>query len=129
MLKTQTASGFTLIETLVALALLLAGVAGATLLLLQCVQYERESSNRRAAIRFAASLAEELRASRRDDGEPIAADDTAIVAWMGGVQTALPAGTRARVEIGGARPARYMIVIEWPVAGHGMQSLRLPVVT
>ena len=129
MLKTQTVSGFTLIETLVALALLLAGVAGASLLLLQCVQYERESSNRRAAIRFAASLAEELRASRRDDGEPIAADDTAITAWIGGVQTVLPAGTRARVEIGGAQPARYTIVIEWPVAGHGMQSFRLPVVT
>jgi prepilin-type N-terminal cleavage/methylation domain-containing protein len=129
MLNHQPASGFSLIETLVALALLLAGVAGATLLLLQCMQYERESSNRRAAIRFAASLAEELRASRRDDGEPIAADATAITAWIGGVQTALPAGTRAQVDVRGARPARYTIIIEWPVAGQGTQQFRLPVVT
>ena len=129
MLNRHTVSGFSLVETLVALALLLAGVAGASLLLLQCVQYERESSNRRAAIRFAASLAEELRASRRDDGEPIAADAGVVTAWIGGVQAALPAGTRAQVEIGGARPARYTIVIEWPVAGHGTQSFRLPVVT
>ena len=70
MLNRHTDAGFSLIETMVALALLLAGIAGASLLLLQCVQYERESSNRRAAIRLAGSLAESARARR--DGEPLA---------------------------------------------------------
>jgi hypothetical protein len=109
--------------------LLLAGIAGGSLLLLQCEQYERESSNRRAAIRFAGSLAEELRALRRDDGEPIPDDATAITAWISGVESALPAGALARVEVDGARPARYTIIIEWPVAGQGSQRLRLPVTT
>lgn len=129
MLNRDAAAGFSLIETLVALALLLAGVAGASLLLLQCVQYERESANRRTAIRLAGSLAEELRSLRRDDGEPLAADAAAIVAWIAGVQAALPVGTTARVDIGGARPARYTIQIEWPVAGQGRQRLSLPVAT
>lgn len=129
MLIRHTEAGFSMVEALVALALLLAGVAGASLLLLQCVQYERESSNRRAAIRLAGSLAEELRALRRDDGEPLAADAAAIVAWITDVETALPAGSSARVDVEGSRPARYTIRIAWPVAGQGMQLLRFPVAT
>ena len=129
MLNQRASAGFSLIETMVALAILLAGIAGASLLLLQCVQYERESSTRRAAIRLAGSLAEELRALRRDDGEPLAADAAAIVAWIAGAEAALPAGSSAQVDIEGARPARYTIRIEWPVAGHGSQSLRFPVAT
>jgi Tfp pilus assembly protein PilV len=129
MLNRETTSGFSLIEALVALTLLLAGVAGASLLLLQSVQYEREASNRRTALRLAASLSEELRALRRDDGVPMAADAAVITAWIAHVRSALPAGAVARVEVGGARPARYMIVIEWPVAGIGSQRLNLAVVT
>lgn len=129
MLSRPSVSGFTLVETMVALALLLAGIAGASLLLLQCVQYERESANRRAALRFAGSLAEELRALRRDDGQPLPHDSAAIAAWIARVESVLPAGTRARVEAGGSQPARYTIVIEWPVAGQGTQRLNLPVTT
>jgi len=129
MLNRPADAGFSLIETMVALTLLLAGIAGASLLLLQCVQYERESSNRRAAIRLAGSLAEELRALRRDDGEPLAADAAAIVAWIAGVEAALPVGSTARVDVLGSRPARYTIQIEWPVAGQGSQRLRFPVAT
>jgi len=129
MLIRGTAAGFSLIEALVALTLLLAGIAGGSLLLLQCVQYERESATRRVALRFAGSLAEELRALRRDDGEPLPADNAAIEAWIVNVGYALPVGSHARVEVGGAQPARYTIVIEWPVAGQGPQSLRLPVTT
>jgi len=129
MLNRDASAGFSLIETLVALTLLLAGVAGASLLLLQCVQYERESANRRTAIRLAGSLAEELRTLRREDGEPLATDAPAIAAWIAEVRAALPAGTTARVDVDGARPARYMIQIEWPVASQGTQRLRLPVAT
>lgn len=129
MLNRQANVGFSLIETMVALSLLLAGIAGASLLLLRCVQFERESSTRRAAIRFADSLAEELRALRRNDGEPLATDATAIADWIAGVEAALPAGSRAQVDIEGAQPARYTIQIEWPVSGQGTQRLRFPVAT
>jgi len=121
--------GFTLIEALVALVVMLAGLAGGSLLLLQSVQYERESSNRRIALRFAASLAEELRALDRSDGAPLPADTPSILAWTAAVESALPAGARARVESDGTDPAGYRISIEWPVAGAGPQRLLLPVTT
>lgn len=121
--------GFTLVEALVALALMLAGLAGASLVLLQSVQYERESSNRRAAIRFAASLADELRALDAEDGTALAADSPAIQSWIAAVEAVLPAGSLARVAVDGADPAEYRILIEWPVAGAGMQRLMLGVTT
>ncbi len=129
MLNRHAARGFTLIEALVGLALMLAGLAGASLVLLQSVQYERESSNRRAAIRFAGSLAEELRALNRSDGVPLAADAPVLLAWSAAVESVLPAGSQARVEVGDSIPANYRISIEWPVAGIGMQRLVLPVTT
>ncbi len=43
MLIERTVGGFTLVETLVALALMLAGLAGAGIVLGQSIQYERES--------------------------------------------------------------------------------------
>ncbi len=128
MLIRHSMSGFSLIEAMVALGLLLAGLAGASLLLLQCVQYERESSNRRVALRFMGSLAEELRALRPGPGA-VAADDGAIEAWIADVESALPAGSHADVEVLADSPARYSIHIAWPVAGGGMQRLTLAVVT
>jgi prepilin-type N-terminal cleavage/methylation domain-containing protein len=129
MLNSGDTRGFTLIEALVALALMLAGLAGGSILLLQSVQYERESSNRRAAIRLAASLADELRALGRDDGMPLAEDSPPIAAWIATVESTLPAGASARVVAGGANPAAYRIEIQWPVAGSGPNRLILPVTT
>lgn len=129
MLKRTCGAGFTLVETMIALALLLGGIAGATLLLLQSLQHEHESSNRRSALRFAGSLAEELRARRRNDSEPLSPDAPEIAAWSAEVAASLPAGASARVDIEGSRPARYRIEIEWPVAGQGVQRLRVPVAT
>jgi prepilin-type N-terminal cleavage/methylation domain-containing protein len=119
--------GFTLVEALVALALMLAGLAGGSLLLLQSMQYERESSNRRAAMRFAASLAEELRALDGGNGLPLAADSPAIITWIGAVESTMPAGSTARVHAARVSPAGYQIEIEWPVAGSGRNRLVLPV--
>ncbi len=129
MLTGRSCRGFTLIEALVALTLMLTGLAGASLMLLQSVQYERESSNRRAAIRLVASLADELRALRRDDGTPLAADAQVFIAWIARVKSALPSGSNARVDIAGANPADYRITIEWPVSGSGLQRLSQPVTT
>jgi hypothetical protein len=97
--------------------------------LLQSVQYERESSHRRSAIRLAGSLAEELRALNRSDGLALAPDAPAILAWSATVAAVLPAGSSARVEANESIPVNYLISIEWPVAGVGMQKLVLPVTT
>ena len=129
MLSRRTARGFTLIEVLVALALMLAGLAGAGIVLGQSIQYERDSSHRRTAIRLASSLAEELRALDRDAAVILASDAPAILAWSAAVEAALPAGTHARVDVDSALTDGYLITIEWPVAGIGMQRLLLPVTT
>lgn len=129
MLNQKLLHGFTLVEALVALALMLAGLAGAGLVLGRSIQHERESGNRRTALRFAASLADELRALDRDAFASLEPDAPAITAWMAAVSAALPAGTSARVERDDEIPARYFIRIEWPVAGAGMQRLVLPVTT
>ena len=118
-----------MVEVLVALALMLAGLAGAGIVLGQSIQYERESGSRRAAIRLAGSLAEELRALDRDTSTSIAPDAPEIRAWTTSVLAVLPAGSAARVDVEVAIPARYRITIEWPVAGLGMQKLVLPVTT
>jgi len=123
------ARGFTLVEVLVALALMLAGLAGAGIVLGRSIQQERDSGSRRAAIRLAGSLADELRALDRDSASSLAPDATAIQAWSAAARAALPAGSGATVESEAGVPARYRITIEWPVAGLGMQRLVLPVTT
>lgn len=127
MLRLRGTRGFTLIEALIALALTLAGVAGATVLLLQGVQYERESATRRHALRLAGSLAEELRATSPGDGTPLPADAPALAAWRDLAHATLPAGSVARAEPVAANPAAYRITIDWPVAGLGPQRFTLAV--
>jgi prepilin-type N-terminal cleavage/methylation domain-containing protein len=121
--------GFSLIEAMVALALMLAGIAGAALLLLQSLQHERESATRRTAIRVAGSLAEELRARRAADGLALAPDADVILAWSATTRALLPAAAITRVEALGSEPAAYRITIEWPASGVGTQKLTLAVTT
>ncbi|HEU0224481.1 MAG TPA: prepilin-type N-terminal cleavage/methylation domain-containing protein [Steroidobacteraceae bacterium] len=127
MLNRRDVRGFTLIEALVALGITLAGVAGATVLLLRGVQYERESAIRRHALRLAGSLAEELRAANPGDGTPLPADAPAIAAWRALARATLPEGSDARAEPLAVDPAAYRITIDWPVAGLGMQRFTLAV--
>jgi prepilin-type N-terminal cleavage/methylation domain-containing protein len=124
-----TRDGFTLVEVLVALALMLTGLAGAGLVLGRSIQQERDSGHRRTAIRLAGSLAEELRALGSDADGPVAVDAPPILAWSAAVRAALPAGADARLEVDASLPARYRITIEWPAAGLGPQRLVLPVTT
>lgn len=129
MLIARSQRGFTIVEAVVALGLMLAGIAGASLLLLQSVRYERETALRRAAIRLASSLAEELRALRAPEGVPLPADAPAIAAWHAALASSLPQGVVGRVEAVAAMPPRYRITIDWPVSGAGMQRLALMVTT
>lgn len=121
--------GFTLVEALVALVLMLVGLAGAGLALGRSIQHERESGNRRAALRLAASFADELRALDRDAFASLEPASSAIADWSAAVVAALPEGASARVDRDGETPEGYLIMIEWPVAGVGMQRLVLPVTT
>lgn len=129
MLTRRRARGFTLIEALVAIALMLAGLAGAGLTLGRSIQHERESGARRAALRLAASLADELRALDRDAFASLAPDAPAFADWSAAVVAALPAGASGRVVRDEGTPEGYLILIEWPVAGVGMQRIVLPVTT
>jgi Tfp pilus assembly protein PilV len=121
--------GFTLVEALVALSLMLACLAGAGIVLGRSIQHERESGTRRAAIRLAGSLADELRSLDRDPAASIPVDDPALLAWTESVVANLPAGSAARVEHAPGAPDQYRITIEWPVAGLGLQRIVLPVTT
>jgi Tfp pilus assembly protein PilV len=121
--------GFTLVEALVALSLMLAGLAGAGIVLGRSIQHERESGTRRAAIRLAASLADELRSLDRDLAASIPADAPAVLAWTESAAALLPAGSSTRVEPVPGEPSQYRITIVWPVAGLGPQQIVLPVTT
>ena len=125
----QRRPGFTLVEALVALSLMLAGLAGAGIVLGRSIQHERESGTRRAAIRLAGSLADELRSLDRELMESLPADAPALLAWTDTAVATLPEGSAARVEQAAGEPAQYRITIEWPVAGLGLQRIVLPVTT
>ncbi len=129
MLTRLLSRGFTLVEALVALVLMLVGLAGAGIVLGRSIQYERESGTRRMAIRLTGSLAEELRALDRDPAGSIPADAPALRAWTESAIASLPAGSIARVDLEPGVPAQYRITIEWPVAGIGVQRIVLPVTT
>lgn len=127
MLTERRLHGFTLIEALVALALMLTGLAGAGIVLGRSIQYERESGTRRTAIRLAGSMADEIRALDREPEWTVPADAPALAAWSAAAISSLPAGSTARVDLAPGVPAQYRITIEWQVAGLGQQRIVLPV--
>jgi len=151
MLKVDRTPGFTLTEALVALVILLLGIAGSAALLLQTVRQERESGERRAAIRLAASMADQLRALRRPDGHALlaitgadpagaCADDTAscpaeqaavrlLSEWAADASFSLPQDVSAIVAVPDPLIPEYLISIDWPSAGGGTHRLELPVTT
>jgi Tfp pilus assembly protein PilV len=114
---------------MVALIIMLAGVAGCSLLLMRSVQHERESATRRAVVGLAGSLAEELRARPSPGHVPLTADAPVIVEWRATALAALPEGADASVDPLGTTPPGYRITIAWPVSGLGMQRFTLAVTT
>ncbi len=151
MLTVRPARGFTLTEALVALAILVVGLASSAALLLQTVRQERESASRRAALRLATSMADQLRAVRRPDGRPVlaisgvepamacadhppscAAEQAAgrlFADWTSDAMFALPQGASAGIVVSDPLIPRYLISIDWPSVGGGTERLVLPVTT
>lgn len=151
MLTIGAARGFTLIEALVAIAIMIAGIGGSAALLLKTITQERESGSRRTALRFANSMADQLRAVRRPDGRAvIAITGIAAVeacadqptsceseraaerlrdAWIAEAAAALPQGASARVDVPDPLVPEYLVSIDWPAVGGGTERLRLPVTT
>lgn len=151
MLTIGVARGFTLIEALVAIAIMVVGIGGSAALLLQTIRQERESASRRTALRIANSMADQLRTVRRPDGRAVlaitgitAADacvnqpgsceseraaERLLVAWIAEARSALPQGALASVAVPDAQVAEYLISIDWPAAGGGVERLRMPVTT
>jgi type IV pilus assembly protein PilV len=151
MLTIMPARGFTLIEALVAIVIMFVGLAGLATLLLQTVRQERESGSRRAALRIATSMADQLRAVRRPDGRAVlaitgieaaaaCADHPASceaeraaerlrATWTAEAAYTLPQGAAARVGVPNPLVPEYLISIDWPAVGGGTEQLRLPVTT
>ncbi|MBF8292930.1 MAG: Prepilin-type N-terminal cleavage/methylation protein [Steroidobacteraceae bacterium] len=151
MLKNARARGFTLTEALVAIAIMVVGLAGSAALLLQTVRQERESGSRRMALRIATSMADQLRALRRPDGRAVLAitgigamvacaehppsceteraAEWIRISWLADAAFSLPQGAAAGVGAPDPVLPEYLISIDWPAAGGGMERLRLPVTT
>jgi type IV pilus modification protein PilV len=151
MLNITPARGFTLIEALVAIAILVAGLAGSAALLLRTIQQERESGSRRAALRIATSMADQLRAIRRPDGRALlaitgieaataCADQPASCSseqaaeqlratWATEAARSLPQGAAVSVVAPDPLVPEYLISIDWPATGSDKERLRFPVTT
>jgi len=120
-------------------------------MLLQTVRQERESSNHRAAIRIAASIADQLRAIRRPDELPVLAiagtdPDAACagypascaperaaerlrITWAAEAVLTLPHGSTVAVSVPDPRVSAYLISVRWPATGGGSEQFQLPVTT
>jgi type IV pilus modification protein PilV len=151
MLKNARVRGFTLTEALVAIAIMVVGLASSAALLLQTVRQERESGSRRAALRIATSMADQLRAVRRPDGHAVLAitgiapnvacadhppsceteraAERMRISWLADAAFALPQGAAAGVGVPDPLLPEYLVSIDWPAVGGGMEQLRLPVTT
>lgn len=144
--------GLALVETLAALVLLSAGLAATAAMTLETLRHGRDASLRTVALRFAGSLAEDLRTLRRPDGralrtatgeDPAAACDGAPLAcpheqalalrlanWRAELEAAMPVGVQAAVEIADPALAAYLIRIAWPTPGADVPAVvTLPVET
>jgi len=151
MLTIRAERGFTLVEALVAIAIMITGLGASAALLLQTVTRERESANRRAALRMATSMADQLRAVRRPDGRAVLAitgidaveacagqpasceseraAERLRLAWAAEAGAALPQGAAASVAVPDFRVPEYLISIDWPAVGGDIERLRVAVTT
>jgi Tfp pilus assembly protein PilV len=109
---------------------MVAGLAGSAALLLQTVRQERESGNRRAALRIATSMADQLRAIRRPDGRPVLAITGVEPATACADYAASCAPERAAEQLRITWESEAAFALPQGAAvGGGTERLRLPVTT
>jgi type IV pilus assembly protein PilV len=140
----STQQGFTLVEVLVALAVLSFGLLGIAVLFATGFKAGRTALVHTQAVTLAADLAERMRANRVPAGayaclepcDPAAAGDGIaefdLAEWLANVHARLPGGDAVVVyETGdGAMPETYTIELHWLEPGRAEPaSLRLRVET
>jgi len=129
----QIRRGFTLVEVLVALLVLSAGLLGVAAVALAGLQVNRAALAHVQAAQLAADLADRVRVNRLPDdaydcGDPCRAETGGnafavadLVEWLGAVESTLPEGRAAVVHRSGeaGRPSGYVIRLDWTEAGRG----------
>lgn len=137
------ATGFTLVEALVALVVLAIGLLGVAKLFLLTLRGNASATGRIYAVNLAADLADRIRANRHAGiayaGQPtaygcagttlgsvqctpaqMAAND--LLLWQQQIQTLWPAGASGSVAYtagSNGLPSNYAITVAWPEAGTG----------
>jgi type IV pilus assembly protein PilV len=135
-------SGFTMVETLVALVVLAIGLLGIAALLLTSLQSGRTATYRTQAVNLAADLADRIRMNRTaqadygtlfaDDEDEVAACDTTagcddadlaatdLARWKAALAQRLPGGqgqVAVVAPVAAGEPARYTITVRWTEVG------------
>jgi prepilin-type N-terminal cleavage/methylation domain-containing protein len=129
------ARGFTLVETLVTLAVLSVGLLGAAALLLDSLRSHAVALRRVAATNLVRDMADRIRVNPGAGAAPLAED---LAYFENAAHALFPrADTQALVEFapatGPASPARYLITLRWSDARNdagtdrvALQVLALP---
>ncbi|MGH8242989.1 MAG: type IV pilus modification protein PilV [Steroidobacteraceae bacterium] len=139
---TRGQSGFTMVETLVALVVLTIGLLGIAALLLKSLQAGRTATYRTQAVNLAADLADRIRMNRTaqaaygtqfddvaaevgacfttggcDDGDLAASD---LSRWKDQLAQRLPGGqgqVAVVAPVGAGEPANYTVTVRWVESG------------
>jgi len=126
------ASGFTLVEVLVALIVLSIGMLGIAALYLESLRASRQALVRTQAVTLASDIADRIRANRApanayDCGGTCEADEggnaTAVGdlnAWRTRVETQLPGGATSitYTAAGATTPNVYVVQVSWAEVGY-----------
>jgi type IV pilus assembly protein PilV len=120
----QTVKGFTLVEVLVALIVLSAGLLGIAAMYVETLRASRSALVRTQAVTMASDLADRIRANRTPannyTGTGVNARAIADLAeWNDQIEANLPGGSGAvSFRAGTANtPAQYMIQVSWTEVG------------
>jgi len=142
MASRSTDAGFTLLEVLIALCVLAAGMLGVGMMLLESIRASRSALHRGAAVALAADLGERIRANRAagsayalglgavagtpasrcaigDACDPLEVAERDLYQWQQAVLAALPAAvTRVQVApVSGLPASTFAITVRWAQPG------------
>jgi type IV pilus assembly protein PilV len=125
------ASGFTLVEVLVALIVLSIGMLGIAALYLESLRASRQALVRTQAVTLASDIADRIRANRAptnaydcggtcDAGEGVGLAITELNAWRTTVAAQLPGGTTSITYAAAAAnaPNIYVVTVSWTEIGY-----------